>query len=167
MLPSRVRNRVALLLLVVTSLFAPSTWAASFGGRVFTADGRTPRAGVVVTLVDESGQAARRSQPTNPEGGFMIKGADAGTYHLLVETSDGAFVAPEPLAVKAGDNPPLALSLRANAPGGGMNFQEQYGFGSGGGLSQMTTGIIAGAIGVAALVVIAEVSDAESNSSDF
>jgi hypothetical protein len=45
---------------------------------------------------------------------FRIPAAEAGTYRLLAETPEGAFLAPDAVSLQSGDTRALALSL---APG--------------------------------------------------
>lgn len=116
---SRVVRRTLASLLAVTTvatygafpIFAEAS--ALVSGRVTEADGAKPRAGVVVTLVDEAGQKTFRSSPTDARGAFKIDQAPAGRYGMLVETSEGAFVASNAVEVKSGANRPVALSLKS------------------------------------------------------
>ncbi len=85
---------------------------ALFQGRVLLADGVSPRAGVTVALVDDHAQQIYRSDPTDSTGTFRIEGAPAGTYGLVAETPEGAFLAGAPVTLSEGANRPLALSLQ-------------------------------------------------------
>ncbi|HEX5042952.1 MAG TPA: carboxypeptidase-like regulatory domain-containing protein [Candidatus Polarisedimenticolaceae bacterium] len=107
---------VLLVLAVVSSSMAAPLAPAQLRGRVLDADGRTPRTGVTVVLVDESGQARYRSEPSTARGVFRIHGADAGTYRLLAETTEGAFLAPQAVDLAAGDTRALSLSLTPGQP---------------------------------------------------
>lgn len=155
----------ALAVLVVCTLSpAPlfTTYAAGgiaiFTGQVFQPDGVTPRTGATVILVgstvDQDGRRIEyRSAPTGGAGSFRIEGAPAGPYSLLVDTSEGAFLAAESMVLTAGVNPRQSLTLNSSTasadPGAGQS------------LAGITWGqwIIAGAIAVAAAVAINEVSD--------
>jgi hypothetical protein len=171
MTPSRFRSHVAVvaLLAIATTMLLPATRAgvgASLSGRVFHADGMTPRSGVTVSLVDDGGNRTAQSHPTNGDGTFLIADASVGTYNLVVEAPEGAFVAPQPVALHSGANRPLALSVQAAQP----NYQQQPGLGGGSsarGLPTWAKWVIAGGIAVVALVVIAEVNDEETPSSPF
>ncbi|HET9299057.1 MAG TPA: carboxypeptidase-like regulatory domain-containing protein, partial [Candidatus Polarisedimenticolaceae bacterium] len=101
---------------VVSSSVAAPLAPAQLKGRVLEADGRTPRTGVTVVLVDESGQPRYRSEPSSSRGVFRIPGASAGTYRLLAETSEGAFLAPQAVDLPAGETRALSLSLTPGQP---------------------------------------------------
>ncbi len=105
-----------LVLAVVSSSVAAPLAPAQLKGRVLEADGRTPRTGVTVVLVDESGQPRYRSEPSSARGVFRIHGASAGTYRLLAETSEGAFLAPQAVDLPAGETRALSLSLNPGQP---------------------------------------------------
>ena len=108
-----VRRSLALamaLVVLVPSVAAPLP-SAQLRGRVVLADGKTPSTGVTVVLVDAMGQARYRSEPTSSRGVFRISAAEAGTYRLLAETKDGAFLAPEAVSLQAGDTRALSLAL--------------------------------------------------------
>lgn len=106
---------IALAVLSSTGSFpAFASSSAVLSGKVTAADGAAPRAGVVVTLVDEAGRKTFRSSPTDARGAFTIDQAPAGRYGMLVETSEGAFVASNTVEVKPGKNRPVALSLKGS-----------------------------------------------------
>lgn len=84
-------------------------------GRVTLADGATPRAGVVVALVDEASEATYRSDPSDERGAFRVDTAPAGTYRVVAEASEGAYLAAKSVAVSPGENRPVSLALAANA----------------------------------------------------
>jgi len=168
MTPNRLRTQtaVALSLVLALSAFGPAvqaTAAASLSGKVFRSDGRTPQTGVVVSLVDDAGNRALRSTPTTEEGTFIIDAADAGEYHLVVETAEGAFVTGDLVTLSPGPNRPVALTLRTNT-----DYQQpQPAASSGGGLPTWAKWVIAGGIIVGALLVINEINDDESPASGF
>ncbi len=163
MTPSHPRRLVAAMLtaaIVAALTIAPvqAAGSASFGGRVLQQDGVTPRSDVVVHLVDARGETGARSVPTTDEGAFRIAQATPGTYSVLVDTGDGAFISPTPVTLKSGPNPALALSLGGGSP----NFyQQQTGLGGGKALSAAWKWSIVGAISVGALFVVNELSDEE------
>lgn len=162
---------VALILIVtpvVVATPALSAGSAQFGGRVFQADGVTPRTGVVVALVDAETQQTYRAEPTNAEGAFALAAAPAGTYNLLAETDEGAFLASEAIRLEAGANRALALSLDPSRSYNGQSTPSSAGGSSGSGMPNWAKGLIAGAIGVVALVVINEAGkDVEEPASTF
>lgn len=100
---------------VLSGLPALAAGPAAFTGRVLGLNGVTPRSGATVTLVDEGSGRTFESAPTDDRGRFMVSGAPAGTYALLVETSEGAFLASSALSLQPGDNPPASLTLTKNA----------------------------------------------------
>lgn len=108
-----LRRSLAILLAhaVLTSAMAVPPAPAQLRGRVLGSDGRTPRTGVHVVLVDEAGQERYRSEPTSSRGVFRIPAAEAGTYRLLAETPEGAFLAPQSVSLQSGDTRAVALSL--------------------------------------------------------
>jgi len=87
---------------------SPST----VSGRVLTQNGADPRAGVVVTLIEPSSEHAYRSSPTDARGAFTIDAAPAGSYALVVEAPEGAFLAASNLQLAPGVNRPLSLALQ-------------------------------------------------------
>ena len=152
---------VALILIVtpvVVATPALSAGNAQFGGRVFQADGVTPRTGVVVALVDAETQQVYRAEPTNDEGAFALEAAPAGTYNLLAETDEGAFLASDSIRLNEGANRSLALSLDPSGYNAQGSTPSSAGS-SGSGMPNWAKGLIAGAIGVAALLVINEAGD--------
>ena len=136
---------------------------ARFSGRVFRSDGATPRSGVVVTLVEPEFLRTFSSGPTNDEGAFTIDGAPAGTYKLVAEVEEGAFLASDSFELSSGDNRPLALALQESntnlAPGQSS---------SGGGFPTWAKWVIAGGIVVIGAVLISDATDdPESEVSPF
>lgn len=130
--------------------------AAILAGKVFRADGVTPRPGVVVHLVDPGTEREYPSAPTRDDGAFRVEGAPAGTYRVLAETSDGAFLAGAPLTVAAGANRPVSLTLAGAAPAFQSSADPTATSGPG---SEWGRWAIAGGIVIAALFVINEVTD--------
>jgi hypothetical protein len=156
-MPSRCQRLLAITLTLTISLFlipvpALSGTEAQFGGRVFQQDGSTPRVGVVVTLYDTATERAISSPPTDERGFFNIDDAEPGSYAVLAETPEGAYLANDSLALKAGKNKPLALTLSSSAtklaPGA-----------SGKGMSKFAKWTIAGAIALAGLFLAADIGD--------
>ena len=97
---------------------APRTEAsdtALFRGRVVSADGVTPRSGVTVALVDAERGSVFRSMPTDERGVFHLDSAAPGSYTLVAEVPEGAFVAPGTVSLNAGTNPAVALALQPTA----------------------------------------------------
>ena len=167
MKPNRLRNHIAVMVMLVLagSTFAPAIQAgavASLSGKVFEPDGRTPRTGVVVSLVNDEGNREVRSTPTTEEGSFVIDDAIAGEYHLVVETPEGAFVTGASVALQAGSNRPVALTLRTDD-----DFEQPQFAQASGGLPTWAKWVIAGGIIVGALLVINEINSDEDPASGF
>jgi hypothetical protein len=104
---------VSILGLVLTTssgLLAASS-PTSLSGRVVT-DGADPRAGVVVTLVEPASEKAYRSAPTDARGAFTIDAAPVGSYALVVEAPEGAFLASNNVQLAPGVNRPISLALK-------------------------------------------------------
>jgi hypothetical protein len=161
MTSSLCRRALALFLAATTALLfvpAPALAAgeAEFAGRVFDADGATPRPGVVVTLFDAVSEETVSSEPTNDEGTFRIEQAPAGTYQLVAETSEGAFLAEVPVELQPGANRPLSLTLKVAPAMEGTTGSK---------MKTWKKGLIAGAIAVSALFLINEVTDEADASS--
>ena len=169
MTPSRMRSQVVVVLALILALSAgaPAVRAgavASLSGKVFLDDGRTPRSGVVVSLVDDGGSRALRSTPTTEQGAFVIDEAEAGQYHLVVETEEGAFVTGDLVNLAPGPNRPVALTLRANADYRQPQIAQPT---DGEGLPTWAKWAIAGGIIVGALLVINEINNDEDPASGF
>ena len=164
---NRMRSHIAVMVMLILagSTFGPAIQAgaaASLSGKVFQPDGRTPRSGVVVSLVSDEGTREVRSTPTSDEGSFVIDEALAGEYHVVVETPEGAFVTGASVELAPGANRPVALTLRTDD-----DFQQQQFAASGGGLATWAKWVIAGGIIVAALFVINEINSDEDPASGF
>lgn len=163
MKPSPCRRALALTLAVTTLLFllpAPVRAAddAQLAGRVFQPDGLTPRPGVVVHLYDEGTEQVYSSQPTTDEGSFLIDQAPAGTYSLVAESGDVAFLAADGLELQSGSNDPVALTLQT-APAQSTGQQKS-------GLKPWAKWTIAGVIIVAGLFLIYEVTSDDDSETD-
>jgi hypothetical protein len=84
---------------------------ATLLGRVYGADGATPRADVVVAFVDEAGEVIYDSEPTDDRGVFRLDGAPAGSYTVVARAPEGDFLAGNRVALSSGTNPPVTLAL--------------------------------------------------------
>lgn len=157
LVPRTLASVLIVALAVVPAVAGPT---AELGGRVL--DAGAPAGAVTVHLVEvaDGTPAVAASAITDGDGSFAIRDADPGDYRLLVETPAGSFLAPGQVTLDEGTNRPLALTIDA---------ARDHGFGSESaqGLSTWGTWLIAGVIGVAALFVIAEVSDDETPASAF
>ncbi|MCP3979786.1 MAG: carboxypeptidase regulatory-like domain-containing protein [bacterium] len=166
---SRIRHALACLLTVsIVSLSVMPVQASTgavFSGRVVQSDGVTPRTGAVVTLLDQKTGRTFESQPTGNSGNFRIDAAPAGGYTLLIDTSEGAFLASNNMQIAKGSNRPVALQLSSNAP----NYQGSGGTsGAAAGGSNLLGWIITGGIVVVSLFAIDELTeDDEAPASGF
>ncbi|HKQ62047.1 MAG TPA: carboxypeptidase-like regulatory domain-containing protein [Candidatus Polarisedimenticolaceae bacterium] len=163
------------LRIFVAALLAVSTAAAGspavFTGRIVGGDGVSPRAGVVVALLDLERRETYRSGPSDDGGVFRLASAPAGTYRLVAEAPEGAFVSPATVKLVAGDNRPVSVALQAEPPTPPPPPPPPPSTPPApapkkSGLPGWAKGTIAGAIGVAAIFVIDDVSkDEEENAS--
>lgn len=149
------------------ALLADST--STLTGRVLTQNGADPRPGVVVTLIEPVSERAFSSSPTDARGAFTIDSAPAGSYSLVVEAPEGAFLAANDLQLAPGLNRPLSLALKpgkaddppadpppADTPPAGTTKKE--------GIPTWAKWTIAGGIiVVGAIIVDAVTSDSGSN----
>jgi hypothetical protein len=159
MTPSPIRHAAAAgLVLALLSLAPPPLQGAELGrleGRVYQADGLTPRRDAVVHLVTAAAETI--SAPTSGDGSFRIDRAPVGDYRLVVQTQEGAFLAPQSVRVQTGGGVPLALSLRGARP----SYQQTAGLGSSTSkpLEPWAKWLIVGGVSVVALLVIDDLSD--------
>jgi hypothetical protein len=102
---------------IASSGFLQAASPSSLSGRVLAPNGADPRAGVVVTLIEPKTETAYRSGPTDARGAFNISSAPAGSYALVVEAPEGAFLASDHLQLAPGVNRPLSLALKPQRAG--------------------------------------------------
>src|SRR5262245_40773146 len=183
----------AVVIVAHSGLPAGAGGVAHLRGRVLGADGATPRPGVTIALVDGGGRVFR-SEPSDDRGAFGVDSAAPGTYTLVAEGSEGAFVATGKVSLREGDNPAVAVALRPAA----QEPEPQQGSDTEGadkkpeepetsppkeesapppepppappkkeGLSPLTKGLIGGAVGLLAVAVILEIDDTEDPGSPF
>jgi hypothetical protein len=119
---SSLRRQTATILaaaLVVASssgtIFAASP--STLTGRVLGANGADPRPGVTVTLVDTGTEQLYASAPTDARGAFSIATAPAGSYALVVQAPEGAFLASSNVQLAPGINRPVSLALKPGKQG--------------------------------------------------
>ena len=166
----RRSTAVALLFGLVTLTSSGVLLAGSSStltGRVLTQNGADPRPGVVVTLVEPASELAYRSSPTDARGAFTIDSAPAGSYALLVEAPEGAFLAASNLQLAPGLNRPVSLALkpgRQGEPPAGSTPPPAAG-NKKGDLPTWAKWVIAGGIVVGAAIVIDAVTSNDEASS--
>jgi hypothetical protein len=163
----RTLHRAVASTLVATTILLYCTLPVSAGamgsieGRVTTAPDHGPRGGVVVRLVDDAAKRTYRSSSTDARGAFRVQ-AEPGTYRVLVDTPEGAFLASNSVKVAAGHNPPVSLSLKRQA---GQTPPPPSSPSSG--MATWQKAVIVGAIAVGALLVVDGVTQDEKQASPF
>lgn len=133
-------------------------------GRVLAGDPQGARPGVVVALVDTDSQAVYRSAPTDDRGAFRVEAPRAGTYAVLVEAPEGAFVASSGVALAPGLNRPVSLALepgRAGEPPATTSRRSK------GGVPTWAKWVIAGGLVVGAAIVVDAVTKSDKEASTF
>ena len=135
--------------------------SAVLAGRVVDRDGFTPRAGVVVRLVEIDTERDFASAPTGEQGTFRVEGAPAGRYAVLAETDEGKYLAADRLELAAGDNTPVQLALDPGAEPVLAPAQ-----GRGGGIPPWAKGVIAGGMVIAMFVLFDEASETDASEED-
>jgi uncharacterized surface anchored protein len=125
-----LEKSLALLLVVLTAslglpAFAGSS-AASLQGRILRASTGAPLQGAVVKLALRSDAKAFESAKTDEKGGYTIPSLPAGNYDVAVEADGGMYIVPAPMALQAGEQRSLSLSVmpkeataEPTAPSGG------------------------------------------------
>ena len=102
----RCRRPLAALLVAALSIFlsvAPvGAMDASFSGKGLRSRRDHPAIGVTANLVQGEGESIYSSLATSPDGTFAIDGAPEGSYSLLVDTGEGAFLSPRPARAAGG-----------------------------------------------------------------
>lgn len=142
---------------------APSTLT----GRVLASNGSDPRAGVVVTLVDPAAETTYKSAPTDARGAFAIASAPSGSYALVVETPEGAFLASNNLQLAPGVNRPVSLALKPGKQGQAPAGTSTPASGQKGGVPTWAKWVIAGGIIVGAAIVVDAVTSDTKEASSF
>ena len=146
---------------VIAFVVVSPTWAdtnAIFSGKVLESDPPAPKAGVVITLVESSSEKTYSSAATDADGLFRVDSAPAGSYRVVAETPQGAYLAADAVQLAAGDNRPVSLTLNGAAP----NYQSTSGAGGqqsqGGGLPTWAKWVIVGGIVVIGAAAVASVT---------
>jgi len=116
---SRRATAIALVAAIALTTFSRLTAAdtSTLTGRVLAGNGADPRAGVVVTLVDPATETMYKSSPTDAKGAFSIATAPSGSYALVVEAPEGAFLASGNVKLAPGVNRPVSLALKPGKQG--------------------------------------------------
>jgi hypothetical protein len=156
------------ILAVIAFVVVSPIWAdtnAVFSGKVLESDPPAPKAGVVITLVEPSSEKTYSSAATDADGLFRVDNAPAGSYRVVAETPQGAYLASDAVELAPGDNRPVSLTLNGAAP----NYQSTSGAGGqGGGLPTWAKWVIVGGIvviGAAAVASVTSDDDSETPAS--
>ena len=166
----RHKTAVAVALGLITMSSSGAVLAGSpsiLTGRVLTQNGADPRAGVVVTLIEPASERAFRSSPTDARGAFTIDAAPAGSYALVVEAPEGAFLAASDLQLAPGLNSPLSLALKPGKQGqppAEAPPQDSIANKKKGALPTWAKWVIAGGIVVGAAIIIDAVTSSDDAS---
>jgi len=159
------RRVVALLAIAGMALFPFHAVLAADGavlaGRVVDREGFTPRAGVVVRLVDVDSERSFASTPTGEQGAFRVEGAPAGSYAVLAETEEGKYLAADRIELAAGDNTPVQLALDRGARPLMVPGQTRKGK-----LPGWARGVIAGGMVVAMYYLFDNASETDASKKD-
>jgi hypothetical protein len=200
MAPTQLRRCLVALVATVmvwiqVALPVSADGSSVFGGRVLAADGSTARSGVTIALLHESDGRVFRSAPSDGRGVFRVDSASPGTYRIVAETAEGAFLAPGRVHLAEGRNPPVALSLQpteqeaepekdsggdqedppdpadpgdpAGDPSEEPPVSEPPPPPKEEGMSTLVKGIVAGIVGLVAIAVVLEITDEEDVGSPF
>jgi hypothetical protein len=154
------------LLTLTSSGLSHAGAPSSLSGRVLAQNGADPRPGVVVTLVEQPSERAFRSSPTDAKGAFTIDSAPAGSYALVVEAPEGAFLASSNVQLAPGVNRPVSLALKPGKAGEAAPEQAASGQ-KPSGVPTLAKWVIAGAIVVGAAIVIDAVTKNNNEASSF
>jgi len=170
---SRTLRRLTAVALVFGLVMLTSSGAllaaspSTLTGRVLAQNGADPRPDVVVTLVEPASERAYRSSPTDANGAFTIDAAPAGSYALVVEAKEGAFLAASNLQLAPGVNRPVSLALKpgkqGEAPAGSTPPADK----KKDGVPTWAKWVIAGGIVVGAAIVVDAVTSDPNEASAF
>jgi hypothetical protein len=171
-MPRTLKRPTAVALIAGFFAFASSEMLlaaapSSLAGRVMAQNGADPRPGVVVTLVEPGSERAYRSSPTDARGAFAIDAAPAGSYALVVEAPEGAFLAARNLELAPGVNRPLSLALKPGKQGEAPPSAPPPTAAKPEGLPTWAKWVIAGGIIVGGAIVVDAVAGDSNEASQF
>jgi len=89
--------------------------AGNLTGRIFVADGVTPRPGVVVKAANLSTSQVFTSTQTDKAGRYALAGLPSGRYQIAVETGEGLYVNQDRVPVLQGRKTLFSLALNPAA----------------------------------------------------
>jgi hypothetical protein len=120
-LASGVGRRLAVLGLAVSLCGFPISFgqsaraAGSLAGRIFVADGVTPRPGVVVKAANLATAKIFTSSLTDRSGRYVLAALPSGQYQIAVDTGEGLYVNQERVPVLQGRKTLFSLALNRSA----------------------------------------------------
>ena len=165
--PAAVVLSAGLVLMASSGLLVAAP-PSTLTGRVLAANGADPRPGVVVTLVDPASETMYKSSPTDAKGAFAIGTAPAGSYAVLVEAPEGAFLASSNVQLAPGVNKPVALALKPGKQGDPPPAAPPAAPSTpSGGIPTWAKWTIAGGIVVGAAIVVDAVTSDSNEASSF
>ena len=92
--------------------------AGTLTGRIFLADGVTPRSGVVVKVANLSTSQIFSSSQTDRSGHYALSSLPSGQYQVAVQAGEGLYVNPDRIPVLQGRKTLFSMALNpAAAPG--------------------------------------------------
>lgn len=120
-LASGIGRRLAVLGLAVSVCgfpisFGQSAHAAGYlAGRIFVADGVTPRPGVIVRAANLTTAKIFTSSRTDHSGRYVLADLPSGQYQIAVDTGEGLYVNQERVPVLQGRKTLFSLALNRSA----------------------------------------------------
>jgi hypothetical protein len=101
-------------------------FSGSLSGRIFLADGVTPRGGVVVRAANLTSSQVYESTQTDKSGRYAFANLPSGQYQVAVAAGEGLYVNPDRIPVMQGRKTlfSLALSPDSSKPSGKPEGQE-------------------------------------------
>ena len=92
--------------------------AGALTGRIFLADGVTPRSGVVVKVANLSTSQIFASSQTDRSGHYALSSLPSGQYQVAVQTGEGLYVNPDRIPVIQGRKTLFSMALNPAASQG-------------------------------------------------
>ena len=165
MLSASWRRATSCVLVASLSMFLVGPLAGQpatvFSGKVLGAGGTSPREGVTVRLVGATPETSYAAQPTGGDGAFRLEGAPPGSYRVVAEAAEGAYLAADGFELAAGANHPVALTLAQASPSFQTTGSTTTGAAPAGGLPTWAKWTIVGGIALVALWAIDSVTEDE------
>src|SRR3989442_7423582 len=90
--------------------------SASFTGRIFLADAKTPVREATVNAFNVDTEKTFKSGITGPDGAYALDGLAPGRYEIGISTAAGIYVVATNMNVNAGQTRPPSFALQPYAP---------------------------------------------------